>query len=76
MVSLDPIVGIAVGSMPGRREQLLEHCRVHRRVVGDHLDWRDRIVPMARWKNLRVPFVSRRAETNTSMTWPNWSIAR
>jgi hypothetical protein len=35
-----------------------------------------RIVPMALWKNLRAAFVSRRAETNTSMTWPNWSIAR
>ena len=41
MVGLDPVVGIAVGSMPGRREQLLEHCRVHLRMVGDHLDWRD-----------------------------------
>src|SRR4029450_4266077 len=32
-----------------------------------------RIVPMVRWKNLRAAFASRRAETNTSMTWPNRS---
>ena len=33
-----------------------------------------RIVPMARWKNLRRPSRPRHAETNTSMTWPNCSI--
>ena len=27
--------------MPDHRQQLLEHRRVQRRVVGDHLDWRD-----------------------------------
>jgi hypothetical protein len=48
VVGLDLVVDISVGAMPGRRQQLLEHCREHRRVVGDHLDWRDPIVPMAR----------------------------
>src|SRR6266516_809889 len=31
---------------------------------------------MACSKNRRVAFTSRRGDTNTSMTWPNWSIAR
>src|SRR4029453_15753016 len=34
------------------------------------------IVPMARWKNRRAAAASRRGDTNTSMTCPNWSIAR
>ena len=41
VIGLDMVVGILVGAMPGGRQQLLEHRRVHRRVVGDHLDWRD-----------------------------------
>jgi hypothetical protein len=41
VVGLDLVVGIPVGAMPDRRQQLLDHRRVHRRVVGDHLDWRD-----------------------------------
>ena len=34
------------------------------------------VVPMARSKNRRAALTSRRDVTNTSMTWPNWSIAR
>jgi hypothetical protein len=34
------------------------------------------VVPMARSKNRRAAFTSRRGETNTSTTWLNWSIAR
>jgi hypothetical protein len=34
------------------------------------------VVPMACSKNRRAALTSRRGETNTSMTWPNWSIAR
>jgi hypothetical protein len=34
------------------------------------------VVPIARSKNRRAAAVSRREETNTSMTWPNWSTAR
>jgi hypothetical protein len=41
VVGLDLVVGIPVGAMPDRRQQLLKHRRVHRRVVGDHLNWRD-----------------------------------
>jgi hypothetical protein len=31
---------------------------------------------MARSKHRRAAVMSRRTQTNTSMTWPNWSIAR
>src|SRR6266700_1287348 len=34
------------------------------------------VVLMACWKNRRAAVASRRGETNTSMTWPNWSTAR
>ena len=34
------------------------------------------VVSMARSKNRRAALASRRGETNTSMTWLNWSIAR
>jgi hypothetical protein len=34
------------------------------------------IVPIARSKNRCAAVASRREETNTSMTCPNWSIAR
>ena len=30
----------------------------------------------ARVKNRRAAFLSRLGDTSTSMTWPNWSIAR
>jgi hypothetical protein len=41
MVTLDVVVGIPIGAMPDRRQQLLEHRRVHRRMVGDDLNGRD-----------------------------------
>jgi hypothetical protein len=41
VVTLDVVVGIPIGAMPDRRQQLLEHRRVHRRMVGDELNERD-----------------------------------
>jgi hypothetical protein len=41
VVTLDVVVGIPIGAMPSRRQQLLEHRRVHRRMVGDDLNGRD-----------------------------------
>jgi len=38
MVSLDPVVGVPIATMPGRRQQLLQHDRVGGRLIGDHLD--------------------------------------
>ena len=38
MVGLDPIVGVPLGAVPRRWEQLLQHDRVGRCLVGDDLD--------------------------------------
>jgi hypothetical protein len=40
MVGLEPVVGVLVSAVPGRRQQLLQHQRRHRRPVGDDLDRR------------------------------------
>jgi len=38
VVGLNVVIGVLVGATPGRRHQLLEHARIHRRVIGDDLD--------------------------------------
>jgi hypothetical protein len=40
MVGFDAVVLVLVADMSGRRHELLEHPRVDRRPVGDHLDRR------------------------------------
>jgi len=37
--TLDPVVGVLVGAVPCRREQRVQHRRVHRGPVGCDLDW-------------------------------------
>jgi hypothetical protein len=76
MVSLDVIVGVLIGAMPRRREQLAERGRVGRRLVVTTSTGVILVVVMARSKKWRAALASRLEETNTSMTWPNWSIAR
>jgi hypothetical protein len=51
MVGLDPVVGLPLGSVPRRRERLLEHDRVGRCSVGDDLQGVSFVVPMAWSKN-------------------------
>jgi len=41
MVGLDPVVGVLLGSVPRRWQQLLQYDRVGRCEVGDNLDRRD-----------------------------------
>jgi hypothetical protein len=41
VVALDPVVGVLVGAVPCRRQQLLHHGRIDRRLVGGDLDGRD-----------------------------------
>jgi hypothetical protein len=76
VVTLDPVVGVLVGSMPGCWRQLLEHARVYRRVVGDDLNRGDLGGADGPLENRRAALASRRGETNTSTTWPDWSMAR
>jgi hypothetical protein len=38
MVGLEPIVRVLIGTVPGRWRHLVEHRRIHRRLVGDDLD--------------------------------------
>lgn len=40
-VALDPVVGALLGAVPRHRQQLLQHGRIHRRLIGDDLDGRD-----------------------------------
>jgi hypothetical protein len=41
VVALHPIVGVPVGTVPGRRQQVLQQGRVHRRLIGGDLGRRD-----------------------------------
>jgi hypothetical protein len=41
VVTLDVVVGMPIGAMADHRQQLLQHRRVHRRMVGDDLNGRD-----------------------------------
>src|SRR4029450_12534850 len=41
MVSLDQVVGVPIGAMPGRRQQLVQHDRGGRGLIGDPLDGSD-----------------------------------
>jgi hypothetical protein len=76
VIRLDPVVGVLFGAMPRRREEFLQHGRVHRRLVGGDLDGRDlgRADGLLKESvgSLRVPACG----DDTSMTCPNWSIAR
>ena len=38
MVSLNPVVGVPLGAMPSRWQQVLEHDRIGRGSVGDYLN--------------------------------------
>jgi hypothetical protein len=41
VVALDAVVGVAVGAMPGRWQPLLQHGRIHRRLISCDLDRTD-----------------------------------
>jgi hypothetical protein len=76
VIRLDPVVSLAVGAVPCRWQQLLHEGRIHRRLIGGDLDGYD--LGRRRWpapRKRRAALASRRLETNTSTTWPNWSMA-
>src|SRR5215207_3465691 len=76
VIAFDPVIGVSVGAMPGRGQQFLQHDRGGGCLVGDDLHRGD----LRRAERpLQEPAGSGRVapwETNTSMTWPAWSIAR
>jgi hypothetical protein len=39
VIGLDPVVGVLLGAVPGRRQQVLQHDRVGCRSVGPDLHW-------------------------------------
>jgi hypothetical protein len=71
VVSLDPVVGLLLGPMPGRRQQLLQQDRIDRCPVGDDLDRRGLGGADGLLEEPAAALTSRRVETKTSMTWPN-----
>jgi hypothetical protein len=76
VVGLEVVVGVLPGAMPGHRQQFVQHRRVGRRLVGDDLDRDRRCRGDGLLEEPSGCGGSRREDTNTSMTWPNWSIAR
>jgi hypothetical protein len=73
MVGLDPVVGVLLSAVPRRWQRILQHRRVHRRLVGGDLDGRD-LGRAHRPLEESVGFLRvapRRGETNTSATCPN-----
>jgi hypothetical protein len=76
VIGLDVVVGIPLSAMPRRWQQLLQHHRIRRCLVGYDFAGSG---PGRAERLLEEPtggLASRHAETNTSMTCPNWSIAR
>jgi len=75
MISFDGVVRVLLHNTTRGRQQLIDHPRIDRCSVSGHLARMGAILG-ARVKNRRVAARSRCSETSTSMTWPNWSIAR
>src|SRR5918994_1853388 len=75
VIGLNSVVGVPLGAVPGRLEQVVQHRQVGQGAVGDDLEV-TLVVVMARLKKRRAAAASRCVDKNTSMTWPNWSIAR
>ena len=67
VVGLDVVVGVPIGAMPSRRQQLFQHACIHRRSVSDDLDWRALGRADGSFEEARAALTSRRGATNTSM---------
>jgi hypothetical protein len=75
VIGFERVVSELLGDMAGGRHQLVEHGWVGNRLIGGDLDW-GRPVFKGAGRNRRVAARSRFSATNTSMTCPNWSMAR
>ena len=76
VVGLDPVVGVLLGSMPRCRQQLLQHDRVGRRPICGHLNGHHVGRADGLLKEPTSSLGVAPTATNTSITYPNWSIAR
>jgi hypothetical protein len=76
MIAVDVVVGVPIGAVPRRCQQLLHNRRIPKRLVGDNLGRRDLGRANSLLEERRAARPSRCRETNTSTTCPNWSIAR
>jgi hypothetical protein len=70
------LLGVLLSAVPGRRQRLLQHRRVHWRPVGDNLDWRRLDAADGPLEEPAGCLTSQCVDMNTSITWPNWSMAR
>jgi hypothetical protein len=76
VVGLDRVVGVGLRVMEGRGEQVIDDAGVRsiRSVVTSTGEIR--VQSIAPSKKRRAARASQRGERKTSMTWPNWSMAR
>ena len=75
IVRFDSIVRVLLSVVERSRDQLIHYGERHPGPIGDHLD-RFTMSACAIVKNRRAASISRRVETEMSMIWPCWSIAR
>jgi hypothetical protein len=75
VIGFDRIISVLLGDMAGGRHQLVEYPRVGGRVISGDLD-RGRPVFQGVGEESPGATRSRFSATNTSMTCPNWSMAR
>jgi len=76
MVGLQEVVRVGLCVVEGRRQQLIEHPGVDPVPVGGDLHRRDPGPPDRSLEEPAGCLGVRRGERCTSMTWPNWSMAR
>jgi hypothetical protein len=76
VTGLDSVVGIPLGAVPGRLEQVVQHRQVGQGSVGDDLDRGDLGRPDGPFEEAAGSGCVPTWDMNTSMTWPNWSIVR
>jgi hypothetical protein len=75
VIGFDGVIRVVLHDMARRGQQLIEHPRIRRSSVGAHLCWAWAMLEGA-GEELASGRQIRFSDTNTSMTWPYWSIAR
>jgi hypothetical protein len=75
VIGFDGVIRVLLGDVTRGGEQLLDHSRVGRCPVGGHLARAPAVIEGADEESAGGSQI-RFSDTNTSMTWPYWSIAR